>query len=113
MLLRQVGQVEVAGEGPRDLHRAVDVPLADHGRHLIEGDLTTTGADDGFTQPFDVLQQIGTALFGDHLTQQGSEQPHVSAELIGHFNDGTVARNHRSESSEAFSNAGYRSQVLD
>ncbi|GII53225.1 hypothetical protein Pth03_16140 [Planotetraspora thailandica] len=51
----------------------------------------SAGGDNGFAQAFHVGEQAGTAVFGDHLAQQPSEQAHVSAKLVRHLRDGIVS----------------------
>ncbi len=59
VLLGQVGEVEVAREGPRDQHGAVDRPIGDQSRHVVDRGLASAGGDHRFAQAFDIGQRSG------------------------------------------------------
>ncbi|GLW96117.1 hypothetical protein Misp02_02040 [Microtetraspora sp. NBRC 16547] len=106
--------MEVAGERPRDQDRAVDGPFGDEGGDLVGRRVATPRADHRFAQAFDVGEEIGTAVFGDHLTQESTQETDVGTELIRHLRDGTVSigrcdGGHISKTSDFGHNAGYRS----
>ncbi|GLX04247.1 hypothetical protein Misp03_11740 [Microbispora sp. NBRC 16548] len=69
MLLGEVGEMEVAGEGTGDLHGAVHGPFGHQGRDLVGRRLLTPGRDHRLPEPFYVGEEVGAAVFGDHLTQ--------------------------------------------
>jgi hypothetical protein len=118
VLLGQVGQMEVAGERAGDLHRALDGPPGGHRGDLVNRHLPPSCGDHPLAQALDVGEQLGTAVLGDHLSQQLTEQANVGTELVRHLGDGVVAfggcdGGHDSKGSESVRTAGYRSHPLD
>ncbi|GAA0393912.1 hypothetical protein GCM10009530_51700 [Microbispora corallina] len=76
------------------------------------------GRDHGFAQPFHVGEEVGTAVLGDHLTQESSQESHVGPELVRHLRDGVVSfgwsdGGHGSKASESPSVPRDRSHQLD
>ncbi|GAA2993387.1 hypothetical protein GCM10017559_12090 [Streptosporangium longisporum] len=120
VLLGQVGEVEVAGEGPGDVHGAVDGPFGHHRGDLVDRDLPAARPDDGLAQSFDIGEQVIAAVFGDDLPEEFAEQPHVRAQLVGHLGDsgGTLCLlghdgGHARQSTDRVSTGGDRSHPLD
>ena len=121
VLLGQVGEVEVDGEGARDLLCAFQGPGGHQCGDLLAGDGTVAGADDRMTEFFDIGEQILAAALPEHGSEHLTEQLDVIPELFGHFLARTVAlcayRCHRADTTEngssgAFPGAHFRAFAL-
>ena len=95
VLLGQVGQVEVHGEGARHLLGPVQVPGGDQGRDRVAGRvlaplvvvaaLLVAGLDHRAPQPLHVGQQVRAGLrvrIADDLAEDVAEQPDVAAHQL-------------------------------
>ena len=89
MLLGQVGQVEVHGEGARHLLGPVQVPGGDQGRDRLPGPpvapFLLAGLDHGVPQPLHVGQQARAGRIADDLPEQVAEQPDVASHRLRQF----------------------------
>jgi hypothetical protein len=89
VLLGQVGQVEVHGEGARHLLGPVQVPGGDQGRDRLPGPpvapFLLAGLDHGVPQPLHVGQQAGAGRIADDLPEEVAEQPDVASHRLRQF----------------------------
>ncbi len=99
VLLGEVRQVEVAGEGPGDLLGALEREAGDDVGRLGQrraAVVRPVGADGQLAQPLDVVQQVLPAGLAQHRAEQPAQQADVLTQQVGHL----VARDH------AFDRAG-------
>ena len=90
MLLGQVGQVEVHGEGARHLLGPVQVPGGDQRRDRVPGPVVVApvllaGLDHRVPEPLHVGQQVRAGLrvrITDDLTEDVAQQPDVAAHQL-------------------------------
>lgn len=85
VLLGEIDQMEVAGEGPRDLVCPFDRErLRDRRRPLerVVG-LLVERLNGRQAQPFDIFVQAGGAGLAQHLSEQAAQHAHVGAHRVG------------------------------
>ncbi len=85
VLLGEVHEVEVAGEGACDLVSALDGEGLGDRRRTLEGlgGLVLERLDRGEPQALDVFEEAVGAGLAEHLTEQGAEHPDIGAHGLG------------------------------
>jgi len=83
-LLCQVDQLEIAGEGTRDLLGSVQAPRCDDSRCVALVLIAVACGDHRPAQQLDVLEQTGPAVLRQYLPQHVAQQAHLSTQRSGH-----------------------------
>jgi len=93
VLLREVHEVEVAGERAGHLLGAAGLEGLHHALGLGERRRAGRGGgvDRQGAESLHVLQQAGAAGLGEHPAQQFAEEPHIRAQGLRHLVAGLVA----------------------
>ncbi len=98
VLLGQVGQVEVDGEGPGHLLGLLQAPGRDQPGDLVAGVIPPTSPapfmariDHRVPEQFHVGQQPGSAGVADDLTEDVAEQPDLAAHRLGEGSPVSIA----------------------
>jgi hypothetical protein len=88
VLLGQVGEVEIAGEGARHLLRAFQRPAGDQAlRRHLHG-VVLAGSDHGAAETLHVLQELRAAPLAQDLPKSIAQEPDVAAQRLGHLRAG-------------------------
>ena len=81
VLLGEVGEVEVDGEGARDELRTLELPGSDEPFGLALEASVLAAADDQRAQALDVAQEIRAAVVRDDPAERVAEQAYVAPQL--------------------------------